>query len=246
MVLLRRSSRTSHLEVTSHEQRVKVVGSESKQSIAVRLSVVRKIIPVRSIVTDGKNMVKVRIIHGSERVHHVVVGEMHDMVRWSHEIGCHGNTGSRRSLVSWAREAPTRVDRLNLSKQSVLRRKHIVISVNCGISALNVRVVPTVELYVLRIHRVALSGRLVPHNSETSDELATHVGICDAEIWTESHFVNRDLAANERLAEQDEAEINRHDDLLSELLRNLAYDGIVALLVSLRVDTENNSCTAVD
>ena len=29
-------------------------------------------------------------------------------------------------------------------------------------------------------------------------------------------------------------------------LRNLVYDGIVALLVSLRVDTENNSCTAVD
>ena len=89
---------------------------------------------------------------------------------------------------------------------------------NCGISALNVRVVPTVEFYVFRIHRVALSGRLVPHNSEASDELAKHVGICDAEIWTESPFVNRDLATNDGPAEQNKAEINRHDDLLSELL----------------------------
>ena len=139
------------------------------------------------------------------------------MVRWRHETGCHGNPGSRRSLVSWAREAPTRVNRLNLSKQSVLRRKHIVISVNCGVSALNVRVVPTVEFHILSIHRIALGGRLVTHDRKTSNEFSKYVGICDAEIWTESHFVNRDLATNERLAEQDEAEVNRHDDLLSEL-----------------------------
>ena len=44
------------------------------------------------------------------------------------------------------------------------------------------------------------------------------------------------MAANDGLAEQDEAEINRHDDLLSELLRNLVYDGVVVLLVSLRID----------
>ena len=78
--------------------------------------------------------------------------------------------------------------------------------------------------------------RLVTHNSETSNALSKHVGICDAEIWTEGHFANRDLATNERLAEQDEAEVNRHDDLLSELLRNLVYDGVVVLLVSLRID----------
>ena len=107
---------------------------------------------------------------------------------------------------------------------------------DCGISAVNVRVVPTVEFYVLRTHRVALSGRLVPHGSETSDELAKHVRICDAEIWTKSHFVNRDLAAYDGLAEQDKAEINRHDNLLSELLRNHVYGGVVVLLVSRRID----------
>ena len=154
-------------------------------------------------------------------MHHVFVGEvqMHGLARWSHEVGCPRNPGGRRNFVPRAREAPTSVDRLNFSKQSGLRRKHIVISVSCGISALIVRVVPTVEFHVLRIHRVALSGRLlVPHISETSDELSEHDGICDAEIWTESHFVNRDLAANDGLAEQKEAEINRHDDLLSKLL----------------------------
>ena len=165
------------------------------------------------------------------------------MASRSHEIGCHCNPGGRRNLVPRAREAPTSVDRLNLSKQSVFRRKHNVISVNSRISALNVRGIPTVEFHVFRIHRIALSGRLVPHDSETSDELAKHVGICDTEIWTESHFINRDLTANDGLAEQDEAEINRHDDLLSELLRNLVYDGIVVLLVSRRIDA--NQCSKI-
>ena len=57
----------------------------------------------------------------------------------------------------------------------------------------------------------------------------------------ESHFTNRDLTANDGLAEQDEAEINGHDDLLGELLRNLAYDGIVVLLVSRRIDADQCS-----
>ena len=130
------------------------------------------------------------------------------------------------------------MDRLNLSKQSVLGRKHIVISVNCGVSALNVRVVPTVEFDILRIHRVALGGRLVPHNSKASNELSKYVRICDAEIWAKSHFVNRDLATNDGLAEQDEAEIDRHDNLLSELFRNLVDNGIVILLVSRSVDAD--------
>ena len=143
-----------------------------------------------------------------ERIHHVFVGEMHNMVCRSHGVGCHRNPGGMRNLVPRAREAPTTMGRLHLSKQSVLRRKHIVISVNCGISALNVRVVPAVEFHVFRIHRVALSGRLVTYDSEASNELAEHIGICDAEIWAESHFVNRDLATNDGLTEQDEAEID--------------------------------------
>ena len=49
---------------------------------------------------------------------------------------------------------------------------------------------------------------LVPHDSETSDELAKHVRICDAEIWAKSQFANRDLAANDGLTEQDKAEID--------------------------------------
>ena len=165
------------------------------------------------------------------------------MVSRGHEIWCHCNPGGRRNLVLRARDAPTSMDRLNLSKQSVFRRKHIVISVNSGISALNVCGVPTAEFCILRIHRIALSGRLVPHDSETSDELAKHVEICDTEIWTESHFINRDLTANNRLSEQDEAEINRHDDLLGELFRNFVYDGIVVLLVSRRIDV--NQCSKI-
>ena len=90
------------------------------------------------------------------------------------------------------------MNRLDVSNQSIFRRKHIVISVKSGISALiNVRVGSTVEFNILRIHRVALSGRFVPHDSEASDELAKHVRICDPDIWTESHLFNRDLTAND-------------------------------------------------
>ena len=155
-------------------------------------------------------MFEIRIIHCRERVHRAVVREVQAncFIRCSHKVGCHCNPGGRRNLVPRARKAPTSMDRLNLSKQSVLVRNRIVVSVNCGISALNARVVPTVKFYILSIHRVALSGRLVTYDSEASNELAEHIGICDAEIWAESHFVNRDLATNDGLTEQDEAEID--------------------------------------
>ena len=123
LILSRSSIRTSHFEFASHEQRIKVTRCESEQSIAVRASVVRRRVVVSRIVADSEDMIKACVVHGRERKHHVVVGEVHNMISRSHEVGCHRNPGGRRNLVPRAREAPTSVDRLNLSKQSVLRRK---------------------------------------------------------------------------------------------------------------------------
>ena len=83
----------------------------------------------------------------------------------------------------------------------------------------------------------------MPYDSETSNEFSKHIRIGDAEIWTKSHLINRDSATNDGLAEQDKTEVDRHDNLLCEVLWHLANDGIIVLLVSRRIDT--NQCAII-